>query len=88
MKNQIKFYRNKRELTQEQMANMLSVSRQSYINYETGEAESSFETLIKISKILRTPIDDLLGNERYPSDRDIVKEELISEIETVIKKYK
>ena len=88
MKNQIKFYRNKRELTQEQMANMLSVSRQSYINYETGEAEPSFETLIKISKILRTPIDDLLGNEKYPSDRDIVKEELISEIETVIKKYK
>ena len=88
MKNQIKFYRNKKELTQEQMANMLSVSRQSYINYETGEAEPSFETLIKISKILRTPIDDLLGNEKYPSDRDIVKEELISEIETIIKKYK
>ncbi len=82
MKNQIKFYRNKRELTQEQMANMLSVSRQSYSNYETGEAEPSFETLIKISKILRTSIDDLLGNERYPSDRDLVKEQFISEIET------
>ena len=88
MKNLFKFYRNKRGLIQEQMANLLSVSRQSYINYETGEAEPSFETLIKISKTLRTPIDDLLGNEKYPSDRDLVKEQFISEIETIIKKYK
>ena len=47
MKNQVKFYRNKRNLTQEQMANMLSVSRQTYINYESGEAEPSFDAVLK-----------------------------------------
>ena len=88
MKNQIKFYRNKRNLTQEQMANMLSVSRQTYINYEFGEAEPSFETLIKISSILKTSIDDLLGNEIYPSDRDNTKVKLIGDIDEVLKKYR
>ena len=88
MKNLFKFYRNKRGLTQEQMANLLSVSRQSYINYENGDAEPSFETLLKISKILETPIDDLLNNVKYPSDRDEVKGQLIAELESVINKYK
>ena len=88
MKNQIKFYRNKRNLTQEQMANMLSVSRQTYINYESGEAEPSFETLIKISSILKTSIDDLLGNEIYPSERDNTKVRLIEDIDEVLKKYR
>ena len=88
MKNQIKFYRNKRNLTQEQMANMLSVSRQTYINYESGEAEPSFETLIKISSILKTSIDDLLDNEIYPSSRDETKQNLIEDIENVLKNYK
>lgn len=88
MKNQIKFYRNKRNYTQEQMANMLNVSRQTYINYESGEAEPSFETLINISSILKTSIDDLLGNEIYPSERDKTKEKIIEEIEKVLKDYK
>ena len=88
MKNQIKFYRNKRGFTQEQMATMLRVSRQTYINYESGGAEPAFETLIRISSILQTPIDDLLGNVVYPSDRDKTKESLIKDIESVLEHYK
>ena len=67
---------------------MLSVSRQTYINYESGEAEPSFETLIKISSILKTSIDDLLDNEIYPSSRDETKQNLIEDIENVLKNYK
>ena len=70
------------------MANMLNVSRQTYINYESGSAEPSFETLIKISKILKTPIDDLLDNEIYPSERDNIKAKLIEDIDEVLKKYR
>ena len=88
MKNKIKDYRKKRGYTQEEMASFISVSRQSYINYESGEAEPSFETLKLISKILKTPIDDLLDNEIYPSDRNELQKKLIDDIEKVISKYK
>ena len=88
MKNNIQEYRKKRGYTQEQMAGLLSVSRQTYINYESGNAEPPFETLKLISKILRTPIDDLLGNDIYPSDRNTQQQQLIKEIETVLTKYK
>ena len=88
MTNKIKYYRKKQGYTQGEMAKLLSVSRQSYINYESGHAEPSFVTLKEISKILKTPIDDLLENEIYPSDRDITKSSLLTDLETIIKKYK
>ena len=88
MKNNIKAYRKKRGFTQGQMSELLSVSRQTYINYESGDAEPAFETLIRISKVLATPIDDLLGNEIYPSDRDARKNQIVEELEELIKKYK
>ena len=88
MKNLFKFYRNKKNITQEQMAKELNVTRQSYINYESGETEPSFDILLNISRILETPIDDLLNNTRYPSDRDETKEQFITELESVIKRYK
>ena len=84
----IKVYRKKRGFTQEEMAKKLSVSRQTYINYESGEAEPSFETLKQISKLLRTSIDDLLDNEIYPSERNVLNANMISELEQVISKYK
>ena len=88
MENKIKEYRKKRGLTQDEMAKMLSVSRQTYINYESGEAEPSFNTLKQISRLLSTPIDDLLDNNIYPSERDKTKVSLINDIEDIIKKYK
>ena len=77
-----------RGYTQEEMSNYLSVSRQSYIKYESGEAEPSFETLKRISSILKTPIDDLLDNEIYPSQRNQLHQNLINELEAIIEKYK
>ena len=53
MKNKLKFYRKKRGFTQERMANSISVSRQTYINYESiysSEAideQSRFKNLVK-----------------------------------------
>ena len=88
MKNNFRFYRNKRNFTQEQMAKMLNVTRQSYINYENGDTEPSFDILLNISSILKTPIDDLLNNEIYPSDRNSELTKLIKELETLLSKYK
>ena len=60
--NNFKIYRKKQKLTQAKMAELLHVTRQNYINYENGTYEPNFDTLIKISQILNTPIDCLLNN--------------------------
>ena len=70
------------------MASLISVSRQTYINYESGKAEPSFETLKLISKILKTPIDDLLDNDCYASDRNEITKQLVNDIEEILKQYK
>ena len=85
MENQIKFYRNKRNITQIEMAKMLNVSRQTYINYETGAFEPSLDILKKISQILQTSIDDLLDNEIFPSQRDDSNVSLLNELECLVK---
>ena len=88
MNNKIKDYRKLKNITQEEMASKLNVSRQSYINYESGETEPSFETLKQISSILNVSIDDLLDNKPFSSQVNIYTEALIDEIENVINKYK
>ena len=88
MKNLISKYRKLRGYTQKYMAEELCVSRRTYVNYELSITEPTLDILVHISKILRIPIDDLLDNEKYPSQRDTVKESLIRDIENVLKHYK
>lgn len=88
MNNRISEYRKLRGYTQEYMAQQLCVTRRTYLNYELSITEPSLDILLNISKILRTSIDDLLDNEIFPSPRDKIKEELISDIESVLNKYK
>ena len=88
MVNNIKDFRKAKNIKLIVMANMLGVTRQTYANYETGKFEPSFETLIKISKILKTSLDDLLGNEDHASKRDKKFNDLVNELQDYINKYK
>lgn len=52
------------EMTQEQVANELHVSKASVVNWENGKASPSFATLQSLSAIYRMPIDNIfLPNE-------------------------
>lgn len=56
--------RNAREnlnLSQKEFAEMLNIPVSTYRNYENTLREPSFEILIKISEILKTSVDELLG---------------------------
>ena len=88
MENKIKDYRKSKNITQEEMAKMLNVSRQSYINYESGDTEPSFETLKKISSILNVSIDCLLDNQEYIEKSTRRNEEFIKELQVLLEKYK
>jgi len=88
MKNKIKDYRKAKHIKLYEMAKLLGVTRQTYTNYESGDFEPSFDTLLKISKILKTSLDDLLDNDLYPSKRDKKFNDLVNELQDYLDKYK
>lgn len=66
----IRNLREDNDLTQETLAQYLSVSQRTYSRYENGERSIPTETLIKLSKFYHTSIDYLLGltNTKKPYD--------------------
>lgn len=67
--NTIKDLRNKNNLTQEEMAQKLYVSRQAISNWENGKNLPDIEMLLIISKTFKVPLDDLINQK----DNDITK---------------
>lgn len=67
MKNRIKEIRKKRKLTQEELANLVGVSKQQIFRLEKGVRKLTQEWLIKISKALNCNIEDLLDKSDIPS---------------------
>lgn len=57
---QIKQLRNDNELTQEQMANMLNVSRQAISNWENNRNLPDLELLVLMSKVFSISLDQLI----------------------------
>jgi len=66
--NNFKKFRQAKKISQEDFSQMLGVSRSTLSAWETGRYQPDLESLIKISKLLDTSIDILLGAER----KDIV----------------
>ncbi len=61
-------YREKMELTQKQLAEVLNIDRSTYSYYETGKSVPPIETLIKLARIFNTTVDNLLGYEHEESE--------------------
>lgn len=57
--NQVKRYRQLQNLTQEQLAEKLNVSRQTLIAIENGKYSPSLEFALSLSRILQAKLDDL-----------------------------
>lgn len=66
--------RKENNITQEQLADKLNVSRQAVSKWESGTAYPDTEKLIQISKIFNIKIDDLINdNEDIDKNKDINK---------------
>ena len=52
-------------LTQRQVAERLGIAQPSYIRYENGKAEPTFENLVKIAEMFDVSTDFLLGRKEY-----------------------
>ena len=58
----IKNFREQKNITQEELAEKLSVTRQAVSNWETGKTQPDIDTLHKISDILEISIEELISN--------------------------
>lgn len=73
LKRQIRSYRNELSISQEELADKMYVSRQTISNWETGKSYPDVHSLILLSTIFDTSIDELVKG-----DIEIMKE-IISE---------
>lgn len=60
---QLKEFRKKLGLSQDDMAKKLGVHNTTYGNWELGKTEPTIETLIKIADIYNVTVDELIGRE-------------------------
>ncbi len=59
MKNRLKVYRAMHDLTQEELAKKLGVSRQTIIAIERGKYDPSLELAFKIARFFKVKIEDI-----------------------------
>lgn len=71
---QLSILRKSKGLTQKEIAEHIGVSRQAYANYESGNREPDFKTLLKLAEYLDVSTDYLLG------ETDEIKEKTPAEV--------
>ncbi|WP_026884917.1 helix-turn-helix transcriptional regulator [Clostridium akagii] len=59
MKNYIKKYRKQYKLTQEELANILGVTRQTIIAIENDKYNPTLELAMRLAKYLNVPVEEL-----------------------------
>ena len=60
-KNMLKSYREKAEMTQEELAKKLDVTRQTIISIETGKYVPSLSLAFRISRLFGKKIEEMFG---------------------------
>ena len=70
MYRRIRELREDRDLTQNQIAQMLNMSQTGYSKYETGENDIPTQVLIKLADFYKTSVDYILGrtNKKYNAE--------------------
>ncbi len=67
----IRFLRAKKEITQQDLADTLIITRSRYVSYEDGRSEPPIEVLVKISKFFNISIDMMVSVDirKYPLEQ-------------------
>ena len=58
---QLKIIRNQNKLTQQQIADVLGISRSAYCGYETGRRSPDIDTLMSLSKFYGISLEKFIG---------------------------
>ena len=61
MKNRIREFRERRDLSQDEVAKVLGVNRTAVVKWETGANKPRLEKIVELAKLLRCSVDALVG---------------------------
>lgn len=64
MKNRIKVLRAERDMTQEELADKVQVSRQTINAIETGKFDPSLSLAFRISRLFEMPIENIFDDDQ------------------------
>ena len=74
----LKYFRKKNKLTQQQLADKTGLNQRTYSDYERGKTEPSIKILITLAKLFTISVDALVGFTfdiaQKKEDREILKE--------------
>ena len=77
----IKKYRSEKGMTQDELAEVLCVTRQAVSNWENEKTQPDIETLNRISETLGVTMEELIyGQAREPVVREIVHEKTVKQV--------
>ena len=65
----IRQFREEKNMTQEELAEQLFVTRQTVSNYETGRSRPDVETLIRIAEVLGTDVNTVIYGKEIPPEQ-------------------
>ena len=68
MKNRLKVYRAMHDLTQEALADKLSVTRQTVVSIENGKYDPSLPLAFRIASLFNVKIEDVFTYEGEPGE--------------------
>lgn len=67
LSKKLRLLRERQNLTQKQIADILNIDRSTYSYYEIGKSYPTLDTLMKLAQIFRVSIDEMLGYEVKPA---------------------
>ena len=76
--NRLLQYRKKHNLSQEELANKIGVSRQAVSKWERAEASPDTDNLILLAEIYGVSLDELLKGESNNSSKSEAEQETVS----------
>lgn len=89
LRDNLRMYRRRMGMTQQEVADRLGVSRTSYTKYETGVCEPGLEMVIQLAKMFGTDINTLFSDRpETAAVRDAAGEELSAEERDILLAYR
>lgn len=77
-KENLKKLRKEKNISQEQLAEKLNISRQAISKWESGKAYPDIDNLILLRDIFNVSLDELMVNEKADKEKSINQEEYVS----------
>ena len=74
--NQIKYYRSEKELSQEELAERVYVTRQSISNWENNKNYPDINSIVLLSEVFEVSIDNLIKGDLEKMKKEINSEEV------------